>query len=314
MRIALGYLAQLDTMPSSTVLSRYRGHVAVAEAYYEVGASAQVITHLKTAFHLVATMPFERRDWLGYRFSFPMLADALSGLPHGREQIDSMTAWLEPLTHAPPALVDKDRRYEWLSRRASEDLQTLVRQTNFLGRPAPAIVANYWINTSPPAVPDSANRGITTKALNDGKIRILQLGHYGCPGCLAALPGMERMRQDMPKNVEVWYVSGEGDTWGTTRVTPQEMVDHLRHFYVDRKGYSFPIAIYIGEREPDVDGGSVLTANPLFDLYGLAGFPTFVVTDGHGMVRHISLGFSEARLRRSVRFLLAEAAHTEASH
>jgi len=309
MRIALGYLKQLDALPAPMALSQHLGHVAVANAYYDAGDSKAVIVHMRQAFTLVAKMPFLQRDWLSYRYSLPVFADALSGLPNGRAQIDSLTTSLRPLAQAPAELVAIDSIYNWISRLNTQEFQHVVDQLSYLGRPAPPITAHFWFNTPIPTVQSSAAPGALTKALGDGKIRVMEYGHYGCPGCLAALPKMDHLRTMMPANVEVWFVSDEGDIWGTTHCTAAEMATHLKQFYLEKKKYQLPIAIWIGPRQAQIDGGSQLQESPMSTAYQLAGFPTFIITDGHGVVRHIGFADSDGTVLRSVQYLIAEAEH-----
>jgi thiol-disulfide isomerase/thioredoxin len=312
MNTALGYLRQLDALPARVVTNQFRARVRIAEAYYDAGDGARVIVHLTHAFSLVPTMSFERRNWLEFRRAFLILADVWSGQPNGRQQIDSMTTWLHPYTNASPALVAKDSSYYWTSRYAEREYRLLVQMTSFLGRPAPSITAHYWVNTVRPVSSDSVF-GAVTKSLDDGKIRIMEYGHYGCAGCRLALPKMERIRKRMPNNVEVWFVADEGDLWGATRCTPDEMAKHLTRYYVDRKGYGLPIALWMGPREADPDGGSLIRESPMSAAYQFVGVPTFIVTDGQGLVRHIQFGFSEPILMRSVQYLLAEAERSRVS-
>jgi len=306
MRTALDYQRQLDALPVSVVMQTYRGHVALGESFYAVGNGAQVVDQLTHAFSLVPQMPYIRRDWLHFRFAFLMLADVWSGMPQGRTRIDSVVTWLKTYAKAPPELLAQNEMYKWHEQYALEDLQRLAQMTGLLGRPAPSITAHFWLNTPTPATQSTQVPGAAVKTLNDGTIRLLEFGHYGCPGCLAALPKMERIRKSMPKSVEVWLVSQEGDVWGATRCTAPEMAGHLTKFY-QKKQYGLPIAIWIGARAADEDGGSQIQESPMSATFQFFGWPTFVITDGQGLVRHIQFGFSEAPLMNSLKYLTAEA-------
>jgi thiol-disulfide isomerase/thioredoxin len=309
MQRALQYMARLDTMPVSAIVARFSAHSALGEAYYRAGDNTKVLAHLMTAFSLVPRVPFERRFFSQYNGIFLVLADVLSGLPDGRQRIDSMLTWLEPYTRPSAELLAQDSTLRWKGDGEARELQKMVTMTNLLGRKAPAITAHYWINTPPPSITDPKYPGTEVKTLDDGKIRVIEFGHYGCPGCIAALPRMEQLKQRLPSSVEVWMVADEGDVWGATRCTPDEMVQHLTQFYVAKNGYTLPIAIWIGPRKPDSDGGTVLEESPTEKAYEFFSYPTFAVIDGKGIVRRISAS-SEETLLSTVQYLLAEQGHS----
>jgi len=310
MAVAADYLARMDALPAEARRLQFRAHVSIGNAYYDIGDSPAVVTHLQHALTLIPDIPFEDRQWgLVIKPAFLTLADALSGMPNGRQRIDSLTTWLRPYSVASPAFLAQGTRAEGCARMAADDFTRMTRMTDLLGRLAPPITAQFWINTPAPPTVDPAVPGAQTKALNDGKIRVLELGHYGCPGCLAALPKMERIRKALHDKAEVWFVSDETQIWGAQLMTPAEKARVLEHFYVNEKGYGLPIAIWIGPRAPSIDGGNVNQESPVVKAYDVFVTPTFVVTDGRGIVRHIGLGGldSEAHLKRTVDFLIAEA-------
>jgi len=307
--IAERYLAQLDVLPATTLRQKFDGHAAIAEAYYNVADGDRVIAHITHMMTLVPDFPFEYRGWYEVKKYFLVLADVLSGMPDGRRKIDSIATWLHPYTKAPPELYNSgDGRYARWSQQNEWAYESMIQATNHLGREAPAILAQYWLNTPVPGTVDTTAPTARAKSLNDGTVRILELGHYGCPGCLAALPKMERIRDKLQRRAEVWFISNEGDVWGATACTADEKAQHLKDFYT-RKGYTLPIAIWIGPRQKDDDGGTINQANPVIDAYQLIGTPTFVVTDRKGIVRHIGFDDTEERLLRITRYLIAESDH-----
>jgi hypothetical protein len=314
MRIALEYLAQLDALPDEALVTKFHGHGRIGRAYYMIGDGDAVIRHLTEAIALIPRIPFEQRLWSqsnGAGEYFPVLADVLSGRPGGRAQLDTLSAVLRKAMRASPDLIAKDSVYLWKTLANVELFEGVLRMTEHVGRRAPAITANYWWNTSAPSTPSPVARGATVKTLDDGIIRVMEYGHFGCPGCLESLPKLERLRKRAPANVEMWYVTyGEG-TWGVTPCSPDVMAEHLKRYYIERKGYGMPIALFAGEPQPDPDGGRVLGESPSFAAYPIRGYPWFIITDGKGIVRHISLGFSESVLARAVQYLVAEAAHSK---
>jgi len=316
MRAALDYMSQLDALPNRVSLEKIAGHFALADTYYRSGNGAETVTHLRMAFALVPSIPFADRVWfVGAPIggAFLTFADVMSGQPQGRATIDSVGTWLSAYTKAPPELLAQDTRDSLVhkkERRDVSDFKNVLQMTAHFGRPAPPIIANYWWNTTIPTASSTAATGAKIKALDDGIIRVMELGEYECIPCLLALPKMERLRAIVPAGVETWFVSGSnGGVWGTTPCTPDEEAQHLKHYYLERKKYGLSIALYIGGRHDDPDGGSLQGKSPTFAAYPIEATPTFVVTDGHGIVRHVSLGFDETLLSNAVNYLLAEAKH-----
>jgi hypothetical protein len=121
---------------------------------------------------------------------------------------------------------------------------------------------------------------------------------------------MERIRKAAPPNVEVWYVTQTEGSWGLTAYAPDEEAQHLRHYYVERKHYGMPIALWAGPRDSTQDFGSVPRENPSSTAYPIQMTPTFVVVDGRGIIRHISVGYSEdieKLLSADIQYLAGEA-------
>jgi len=318
MRIALDYMRMLDGLPASTGFEQFSGHQALADAYYLAGNNAAVITQLSKAMSFVPDIPYNRRRFdLGapgsIGQSFVSFADVLSGQPRGRVVIDSLGKWLMEYAKVPADILAKDTKDSLgfkLGRENTGALTSVIQMTSHFGRPAPMVTANYWWNTTTPTDTSDAAPGARVKSFGDGVIRITEYGHYGCTGCLLALPKLERMRKAAPPGVEMWYVSdGNGGVWGNTPCTPEEEAQHLKHYYLERKQYGMPIALFLGNRRDDPDGGSGQEGSPTFAAYPIQGFPWFVVTDGKGVVRHISFGFDETLLSNALKYLLAEAGH-----
>lgn len=316
MQTALTYLQRLDALPASEVGIQFLGHVRIARAYYMNGDGSHVVSHLTKAFSLVPTIPFEQRRWGwdgGISESFVLLADVLSGRTNGRTQIDSIGAWLLTHAHASPALIAKDSVYITMSRGNTRVFKTTLQLVSHLGRQAPAITAHYWWNTTPPVPANSNHSAATSKMLNDGIIRVMMYGHFGCQGCLATLPKFDHMRETTPSTIEMWYVTMGDGYWGATPCTPDEEAQHLRHYYTIRKKYKLLIALWVGGRITDIDGGTGQEGSPSFAAYPIQGFPWFIVTDGRGIVRHISFGFSETLLKNVVTYLVAESEQSSSS-
>jgi hypothetical protein len=309
MRIAGEYLTRLMTLPAQGMPAQFAGLTSMGTAYFLAGEGSPAVSHYQQAFALVPKMTFDERDWMEIHWNFIQMANVLSGQRRGKAVIDSIIGVLRPYTVAPATLLAVDSvYYQSKSQEYTETFANTIKMCGYLGQPAPVIDAQYWFNTPRPALASKAGEGAATKILNDGKIRIMEYGHYGCPGCLASLPVMERIRAVVPSNVEVWYVAIETDLWGATLRTADQAAEHYRKYYVDRKRYGLPIALWIGERKPHLEGGTFTSNSPTFEAYDFLGWPWFVVTDGKGIIRSIQMGMSEQSLLRTMRYLVTEAA------
>jgi thiol-disulfide isomerase/thioredoxin len=306
---AVRYMAELDALPVDAMW-KFLGRMALGQAYYVTGHGPEVVTQLSKAIALVTEIPFEERQDVFMNNPLPMLADVLSGMPGGRARIDSIGASMLPLAAASPEQIARDSGYFWTSRFYTYMAKSAVQLTAHLGQPAPAITANHWYNVSAPVTESKEAPGARTQTLADGKIRLLEYGEYNCHPCRMALPGMERIHKAYPTNVEVWYVTQTDGFWGTTEYSPDEEAQHLAHYYVDRKHYDFAIALWAGEKVKTQENGALPRDNPSATAFPIDATPTFVVVDGKGIVRHISIGYDaevEKLLTSDVQYLVAEA-------
>jgi thiol-disulfide isomerase/thioredoxin len=314
MRTALGYVARLDKLPAQALPLRFSAHVGMAYSYYLAGNGPEVLRHTDAAFALLPALPYAQRNGRAMGAAFLIEANVLSGGADGRARIDSIGAWLLALATPTPELLAQDSAYLWLGRGTVREVKEAVQMTGYLGRSAPAIPAHYWWNTTAPVSTSVSSKTTppVLQSLADGVVRVLEFGSYGCSACQVALPRLDAWRKTTRERADggrvvVLYVTYSEDFWGATRCTPDEVANHLKRYYLDRKGLRVPIALWIGPRENDPDGGTLVQNSPAFEALAIRAVPTFVVTDGKGIVRHISVGFSEPLLHGAVQYLIGEA-------
>jgi len=313
--IARKYLAQLDALPGDVATWKYSAHVAMANAYYDLGKTADAIAQFEQAFAAIPQIPFEDRIKI-VDDAFVTYAVLVAGQPNGRAKIDAtgkrFLAFLTPSA----SLVARDSNFLQLGRNYQMFMQYKITQVSRLGEAAPAIVANHWFNVAAPsAAPqgvDSVPADARALRLDDGTIRLLEFGEYGCHACVEALPVMDELRDSVPPGVQVWYVTKTEGSWGITQCTPAEEAAHLRTFYVDNEHRRLPIAVWAGPRDVAIDDGSTPRQSPNVKAYGISSTPTFVLIDGHGIVRHLEVGLSSdamSRIKKRIAYLVAEANH-----
>jgi len=311
MQTALGFLKQLDALPASIALTQFQAHRAVAGSYYLAGDSPRGIEQLEHAFSLFPKIPYLMRNV----DPFVMLADMLSGQPGGRAKIDSVSKWLLGQLVVPPELIAQDSSYVWMGQGMIDQFKNTLKLTDYLGRPAEAITAQYWWNMPTPATKSKDAPGAYTQALNDGTIKLLEFGDLACGYCQIALGELNELRKTFPPKTDVWYLTISLGAWGAQACNGVEEAGHLKHLYLTRKQYTMPIIVWTGDDQADINGGMQRKSSPTWQSYGISGGPEFVIVDGHGIVRHVSIGYTKHLpiQMRALKFLAAEAEHERAS-
>jgi hypothetical protein len=221
---------------------------------------------------------------------------------------------MRPYVLPTAALVAQDTSYRTVGTNRANALAGLEAALALIGRPNTAIPAMRWLNMPTPVTPYDSTPGAQLKPLNDGIIRIVGFGWFTCPHCKNALGMIQKELHMLPKGVEFLYVERTEGQWGGDVITPEAEVERIRHDLIDLRHYTFPIAIWAGPRETTPEGWHVPREFPMLQPYGLQAGPSWLVVDGHGVVRGTFAGEESLRydweIWRLVRSLVAErAAH-----
>jgi len=309
MRIAHEYLATLDALSDSSIIFKYRAYATLGQNYFEADQSQEGIAHLLHAYSLLPRVPFDRIGPFGPVNPFDPfvpLANMLAGRPNGRAQIDSLGRWVQKYIDASPALVAKDSANYWRGRFNRDAFNNTLSLVAHLGTESPPITGHVWWNTATPTTPSSDDSAARVLPLNDGKIRIIEFGDNRCGACMATLPKIDKLRKEMPSNVEVWYVTFGFGTWGADSVNRTQEADLMRRYYLEHRKLGLSIAVWLGNRVDDINGGTYPQPHPTFRSLGLLGRPWILITDGRGHVRQLNMGYREEHVRRMIRLLEAE--------
>jgi thiol-disulfide isomerase/thioredoxin len=304
--VAEKYLEQLDALGTPAAHWQKAARLSMVNAYYLLGRSADVARVGTRAFALMSQIPYEWRGGMMYMaleaFGYAAVMEALSGQPNGRATIQSMNAQLMKDAIAPPAFLEQDSTmWTYVQQCATSNMQGLAAQYGRVGQPGTPLVANYWINRT--------SRDSQTVAVNDGKIRVIELGSMGCTPCRAALPGLERLYHRYP-GVEFVFLTWGGDMWGNRVVDVKENAGRMADHFINNMHLTFPIGIAMPTKKVATeDGGEVSGATtPMWnkDQYIQTGKPTFYILDGKGMIRRVVNGYSrdlEEKIAGIIEFL-----------
>jgi hypothetical protein len=309
LRDAESYLVKLDALGDAALSWRFRARIDLVDTYYRLGRSQEVLKHGLTALDMIPRMTFFDRC-LMFSLSLPgcgsgelymATIDALTGRPGGGAQIDALNKRLTIAIKASAADVSPDTGYTERGRTYEGTLKYMIDGTARLGTYAKPIVSNFWFNRS------SSDSAVI--AVNDGKIRVMEIAGYNCSPCLAALQGLQRLKAEYP-DIDVMMVTATTGSWGNRLVSPVEEIDFLKEYFLNNQKVTFPIAVWKAEKVLNEDGG--MTAQyygPAFQDYPPLHKPTIWIVDGRGIIRRVILGFSrenEMQIAKTIQFLRKE--------
>jgi len=311
--IARGYLAKLADMPFEvSAIEQFHSLVSLMQASATLGNADQAIRDGLTAFGLAAkTNDYEIRASIARSKAVIALALLLSGQPNGTARIDSLSAALKRYITLSQASADADPALRRLEEEARKDFDANIKKVSYLGKPAAPFVATHWFNQPVPTATSSAAPDARIKPLDDGIIRIIGMGWFTCPWCQKEMHEFKRMQPLLPKGVQLLYYETIMGNWGGNFVSPSEEAEHLRHYNIDRKKYTYPFAIWAGPKDSTPDGGSLPRVSPMLAAYAFNAGPTIIVVDGHGIVRNYSEGYEvyEESLKDVIEQLVRERDH-----
>jgi thiol-disulfide isomerase/thioredoxin len=169
--------------------------------------------------------------------------------------------------------------------REEKSLQSAMKQLDFIGKPAPAISAQKWLNSPP----------LSLEALK-GKVVVIDFWAPWCPPCRQVIPTLVRDFNELKGRGLV--VIGFTKLYGSYRDEQQNKgkvgADEERALiqgFVERWKMAYPVAI--SDQGED------------FDDYGISGIPTMVFIDKSGKVSEIKVGSgNEAAMTEKIKKLL----------
>jgi len=308
--VAQKYVDALDTLSDTMHLAQYRAHEAMVHAYYLRRDTSATIHEIEKLYNVFPSIPFLYRLAL-YRHYLCLgsYIDMMMLQPRGKQRIDSVMAYLRTIGTPSQALVAQSPLFRYYGAEMVGIIDQYKPGLDLLGTRPAGVIATHWYGMPVPKTVSSATNGARTLTLNDGVIRVVELGTLNCPHCLGALPVLKRLRAAAPKEVQFLYVTQTLGSWGADLLPPDREAEMLRHYYLDKYQLGVPLAVWAGPKVLQDDGGMIPTASPNTITF-TPGTPTFVILDGHGVIRHFGPPGDpkgEATVLKKLRALVAEA-------
>jgi hypothetical protein len=306
---AEAYLRQLDAVGDSAFLRRFEAREALVKVYSILGRSDDVVRHGSRAIELVGSMEFIDRGEMfgGGAEIYAMTALALTGMSDGPARLRTLNARLQVATIPAAAVVATDSAFLSRSRWYQESLRQMQLIGNLVGDVGRPLMSNYWLNRP--------TRDSASIPVNDGKIRVVETMFYGCPTCLLALHGLQRIKDAFP-NVEVLAMTCTYGNWANRVVSSEEEAKHLTDYFLNTAKVTYPVGIWRGKQVVNEDEGVTPEEWPNWKNYPMLGKPTIWIIDGNGRIRRIFIGYSrnqEAQMKKVVESLEREAAASRQS-
>ena len=312
--IAERYAAQLDAMPETgfrtkhdsvnVVYRKQQVRVRLFQTVVGLRHDDLIVAALPPFLAMARRLPAEDR-WDLVRSTFPyyLVATALSRSPGGRVRLDSLNVELlrlvVPRANEWPATVPPERRAAEGERRQQYIRNDVMDMFAFVGKPAPPLLANAWINTS------DSSYTVTPRShpFNDGIVRVIA---FASSPTNDFWPLLRRLQSHFPRDgtgaVQVMYATPTSGAIGADLATPAEEVAWLQDF-AKREKVSFSVVVWAGQKSVvnEYQWNQPAPSTMMNDYHaGMLPGGCCVLVDGQGVVR----GYQWADSRREEAWLV----------
>jgi thiol-disulfide isomerase/thioredoxin len=283
------YVRQLDALSEAVNRQKFDAHFQLCRYYRGVDIDEQIIAHGERVLALMPKLSPE--DAAKLRPRMASIYTSLAEVYAGREQIDAAIAILK---RGQVELKD-----ETSTPYAQKALATTIERYSLVGRPAPKIEGQHWINA-----PAS-----TKQAELQGQVTLMQFTAHWCGPCRKSYPNMLTLHNRYgQKGLQVLFATQlYGFFENQQDLTPEAEIAADQKYYTEHHGLPFKVAI---QRVAPRTANAQLPAEETNETrYFVGGIPQIMVIDKKGIVRLIMIGWdpaNDARMTRLLERLLAE--------
>lgn len=283
-------LAEYLSHGSQSLNNRFQMEMELAMAQNKAKQYDRAAAHAGEAFRSISSLKVgptlssrERDEWI--LAATAALVEANTGMKKKEDALDAIMALYQRALELPSANLFRLASKRFADR--EREIEAALKSRDAAGRStAPELAVAEWLDQQP-----------TNLAGLRGNVVLLDFWYDWCGPCRAAIPSLRGYSKKYKDKglVVIGLTELQGEIEGR-RMTPQEELDYLQKFK-QQNGMSYGVAV--GNSKGNLRN------------YGISAFPTAVLIDRRGVVRHISIGYSPREmddLQAMIEKLLKESA------
>lgn len=269
--IAKYYMARLDTLGDAAAAARLQAGMALSDYYFAHNDDSASVVYAHAALHAAEPLHDTQRKLLVQSLFVAYLRIA---------QVQANSG------HADHAVATLARATQDIGddQSVASQLTQMTERYQLIGKPASALVADYWLTSA----------GKTAPVTLPGKVTVLTFGAHWCGPCRASYPSLIHMSQEFRgKPVQLVLAT---NTYGYfedhAALTPAQEVGYdTAYFFGHNK---LPVTLAISNPVLHTDNEGRVGSERSHDerAYRVTVLPQTVVIDKQGIVRAVLVGWS----------------------
>jgi hypothetical protein len=260
------YTKRLDALSAKAAFWQAQAHQTLAMQHYVQWHPADVLAHMEQVVRAMGRMDYlSRRSyqavkasliWVGLLYPLAASTDVAPLVPNGVARLEALMQQMQELAMMPASLTSmcsSIRRIETSPHRGPGMAAAALKARKPL---MPPLFGTIWRN-----IPDTASHALK---FGDGHVYVVR--RVGCKLLPAAARSLERLLVDVPELRVVLYCANDG-VWGNIFVTPEEEIASLQARLDQELHSKIPIAIWIGKKVKNQEGGWVPMSDTTADAF-----------------------------------------------